>query len=115
MRVDRAIIAVCSCAAILGGCAQRQPTSVNAVDRVTSVSSRLTLLTRDGCANTAIMRANLDAALRALGTPTEYQVIDLGTRADSDPRRGYPTPTLLHAHQDVFGMPEPPVPHPPAT
>lgn len=74
----------------------------------------LVFLTREGCANTAAMRANLDQALQALGLPRDYQVLDLASLPVTDVRRGYPTPTLLYANRDVFGMaePRPPLPEP---
>ena len=75
----------------------------------------LVFLTREGCVNTVTMRANLDVALKALGLPDDYQFIDADTLASSDPRGGYGTPTVLHQGQDLFGMEEPPTPHPPAT
>jgi len=75
----------------------------------------LVFLTREGCVNTVTMRANLDVALKTLGLPNDYQFIDADTLASSDPRGGYGTPTVLHQGQDLFGMEEPPIPHPPAT
>lgn len=74
----------------------------------------LVFLTRGGCLNTTTMRANLDEALKSLSLPTDYQFIDLATLAPTDPRAGYPTPTLLHRDRDVFGMgvPTPPFPEP---
>ena len=77
-------------------------------------SGDLTFLTREGCSNTAVMRERLDGALARLGRPLRYQVIDLATLPDSDPRRGYPTPTLLRDGRDLFGMPQPqpPLPEP---
>ena len=75
----------------------------------------LTFLTRQGCVNTVTMRANLDEAMRALGLPTDYQFIDADSLPSSDARAGYGTPTVLYNGVDLFGMPEPPVPHPPAT
>lgn len=57
------------------------------------------------------MRARFDEALRALGRPATYQVIDVDTLPDSDPRGGYGTPTVLVGNRDLFGMPEPPTPH----
>lgn len=75
----------------------------------------LVFLTREGCANTATMRANLDDALKALALPNDYQFIDAGTLNESDPRGGYGTPTVLYLNRDLFGMPEPPVPHPTPT
>ncbi|HYE85284.1 MAG TPA: hypothetical protein VEA16_02930 [Vicinamibacterales bacterium] len=81
----------------------------------TDPNVQLAFLTRDGCANTAVMRQNLDAALRSLSLPANYDVVNLDTVSESDARSGYPTPTVLFANRDLFGMPEPPVPHPPAT
>jgi hypothetical protein len=74
----------------------------------------LVLLTHEGCVNTETMRINLDKALQALGPPSDYQVLDLASLPNSDVRRGYPTPTLLFANRDVFGMvePRPPLPEP---
>jgi hypothetical protein len=75
----------------------------------------LVFITRDGCVATSAMRANLDQALRELKLPTDYQLIDADTLPESDARGGYGTPTVLYANRDLFGMPEPAVPHPPAT
>jgi len=71
-------------------------------------------LTRSGCVNTDIMRQRLDEALGALGVPANYQFIDLETLPKTDPRVGYPTPTLLYRDTDIFGMskPTPPFPAP---
>ena len=71
----------------------------------------LTFLSRDGCVNTPKMRANLDAALKALNWATDYQVIDIGTLPATDVRTGYPTPTLLYNKRDIFGMPAPKPPY----
>ena len=70
----------------------------------------LTFLTRDGCVNTPDMVVNLDDALIALKLRRDYQVIDIGTLPKTDPRTGYPTPTLLWKGKDIFGMaaPKPP-------
>jgi hypothetical protein len=79
------------------------------------ISSRqLVLLTRDGYMNTTTMRARLGHALRVLQRPAEFDVVDLDTLPATDVRRGYPTPTLLYADRDVFGMdvPKPPLPTP---
>jgi hypothetical protein len=42
-------------------------------------------------------------------------VIDLASLPATDPRRAYPTPTLLYAKRDIFGMPEPQPPYPDPT
>lgn len=72
------------------------------------------LLTRADCVDTATMRANVETATRAMTPPAEFTVVDLDTLPDDDLRRGYPTPTLLFANRDVFGLPhpKPPLPQP---
>ena len=74
----------------------------------------LVFLTRGGCVNTTVMRRNLDEALKTLGFAASYEVVDQDTLPESDVRRGYPTPTLLYADRDIFGMsvPKPPLPDP---
>lgn len=74
----------------------------------------IVLLTRAGCVNTETMRANLEMAARALTPPAQFAVVDLDTLPADDIRRGYPTPTLLFANRDVFGLavPKPPLPQP---
>lgn len=91
----------------LAGCA-RPPAQVAPGTRS---MTDLVFLTRDGCVNTVTMRANLDEALERLGLAKDYQLIDADTLKESDPRGGYGTPTVLVANRDLFGMPEPPVPH----
>ena len=77
-------------------------------------SNGLVFLTRGGCVNTTVMRRHLDEALKALGLAAGYEVVDQDTLPETDGRRGYPTPTLLYADRDVFGMsvPKPPFPGP---
>lgn len=75
----------------------------------------IVFLTRDGCVNSMTMKTNLDDALRLLGRPSAYQVVDLDTLPDGDVRRGYPTPTVLVSDRDLFGMAEPPPPFPTPT
>ena len=74
----------------------------------------LVFLTRGGCVNTTVMRRNLDEALKALGLAAGYEVVDQDTLPETDARSGYPTPTLLYADRDIFGMsvPKPPLPDP---
>ena len=93
-------------ALIAGGCAA-PPAKITA-------RKDLVFLTREGCVNTTTMKANLADALRSLEQPSEYQVVDLDTLPVGDVRRGYPTPTVLVANRDLFGMAEtqPPFPTP---
>lgn len=72
----------------------------------------LVFLTREGCVNTARMRENLDAALRALNATTTYTVVALESLPADDVRTGYPTPTVLYENRDLFGFPPPTPPFP---
>jgi hypothetical protein len=71
----------------------------------------LSFLTREGCVNTAVMRARLDEALAGLGFPSAYRLVNLGTLPATDGRTGYPTPTVLYDGRDLFGFPEPTPPY----
>lgn len=75
----------------------------------------LVFLTREGCVNTTTMRTRLDEALYRLGAAKDYAVMDADTFAESDPGRGYGTPTVLYDNRDLFGMPEPTPPLPSPT
>ena len=77
-----------------------------------SMKKDLVFLTRDGCVNTPDVANNLDAALRAMKLPLDYQSLDIGTLPKMDPRTGYPTPTVLWKGTDIFGMPVPVAPFP---
>ena len=100
--------------AVVGSCTGHQSRPSGEGMRIAG-SSQLVFLTRNGCVNTGLMRANVDTALKSLGMAPNYRLVDLDTLPENDPRKGYPTPTLLYANRDVFGMPEPPASHPPAT
>ena len=76
------------------------------------MKSDLVFLTRDGCVNTPDMLNNLDAALRSLGLALDYPTVNLASLPATDPRVGYPTPTVLVRNRDIFGMPEPTPPFP---
>ena len=74
----------------------------------------LLFLTRDGCVNTVTMRSRLDDALRSLGLPTSYGLVDVDKLNPSDQRRGYGTPTVLYKNRDLFGMTPPKAPGAPS-
>ena len=99
----RATALVLSCVLLSSGCASRE-----AVD--------LVFLTREGWVLTDQMRTNLDAALTHMGNARlAYRVVDLASFPANDPRRGYPTPTILYEGRDLFGMPTPVPPFPDPT
>ena len=78
------------------------------------VTTELTFLTREGCAATQAMLANVRQALGAMPDAPQLQVVDLDTLPREDIRRGYSTPTLLVNNEDAFGLPQPtpPIPDP---
>jgi hypothetical protein len=97
---------------LLAGCGQwRDSSRLKAPNQ----ADALVFLTRDGCMASDLVRARLDDALRAMGRPAAYTVIDLATLPASDPRTAYPTPTILYMNHDVFGSPEPKPPFPEPT
>jgi hypothetical protein len=80
-----------------------------------AIARPIEFLTRQGCANTAIMKRNLDEALARLSRPVRYSVIDLDQLPATDARRGYPTPTVLQGDTDLFGLAQPVSPFPEPT
>ena len=108
-----AISGVAIAAWLASGCGGHEiPPRSEVATLPTSMKNDLTFVTRDGCVNTPDMLVNLDDALRALKLPVDYQVLNLGTLPATDPRSGYPTPTVLYRNRDLFGMPEPTPPFP---
>jgi hypothetical protein len=71
----------------------------------------LVFLTRTGCVQTYEMRQHLDAAIVKVGWRWDYEVINLSSLAGDDPRKGYPTPTVLYRGEDLFRR-ETPMPAP---
>lgn len=69
------------------------------------------LLGFDDCPNTPAMRANLAAALAALDRGWTFVETDQAALPEGDPRRGYPTPTVLIDGRDLYGLPVPTTPN----
>lgn len=63
----------------------------------------LVFLTRQGCSGSEKMMVNLNGALAKLKGWT-YEVLDLDDLPKTDPRRGYPTPTILRSGKDIYGL-----------
>jgi len=59
------------------------------------------------CVYTPQLMGNLNDALRILVWPDDYRVIDTGHLPESDPQRGYPSPSLLWNGTEIFGAPQP--------
>ena len=105
VRAVSSLAALLCTAFLCAACNASPPTSMR----------ELTFLTRGNCPNTPALAARLEAALTALGRPNDYQVIDLDTLPATDPRTGYPTPTILYHNRDLFGIAEPKPPFPTPT
>src|SRR5262249_17381224 len=96
------------CVLVAGVCACGQPSTSRS-------RQNLVFLTREGCPDSQQLRSNLDAALVALHVSPDYQVFNVASLPATDARGAYPTPTVLYQNRDLFGVPEPPLPHQPAT
>ena len=97
---------------VTSACAKRITQQMASPIQPKTLRDDLVFVTRDDCVNTPDMFINLDDALRALGLPLDYQVVNLGRLPRTDPRTGYPTPTVLYRNRDLFGMPAPTPPFP---
>ena len=113
--VSRRVFVAAVAGLLLGACQAPKPQPSTAARPQKSVRGDLVFITRDGCVNTPDMFNSLDDALRSLNLALDYEVVNVGTLPKSDPRTGYPTPTVLYRGRDVFGMPEPTPPFPEPT
>ncbi|MBL8765166.1 MAG: hypothetical protein JNM07_12945 [Phycisphaerae bacterium] len=103
--------AVCAAAVLgmLAGCAATpdrtaRPAAMNAAQ------PDIELLGFPGCPNTPAMRANLKAALTAVGKGWTVKDTNQEQLPEGDLRRGYPTPTILVNGRDLYGLPVPTAP-----
>lgn len=70
-------------------------------------------LTREGCVNSPLMLANLRQAMDQTKIEVVLCIVDQAMLPNTDPRRGYATPTILVNDVDLFGCPLPTAPLPP--
>lgn len=100
---------LCLVVLLVSACTQREPhqTSELTSTTVEPTNARISFLGREGCVNTPKLLANLESALEASSITIEYATFDQLKLPESDPRRGYPTPTILLDGEDIFGLPEP--------
>lgn len=110
--MDRRSFGVAFAMLVTSACAKRITQPMASPIRPRTMRDDLVFVTRDDCVNTPDMFNNLDDALRALGLPLDYQVVNLGKLPRTDQRTGYPTPTVLYQNRDIFGMPPPTPPFP---
>ncbi len=68
---------------------------------------RIELLGFSGCPNTPSLRENLAAAIQQIDGGLAFADIDQHELSESDPRRGWPAPTILVDGHDLLGMPLP--------
>ena len=66
--------------------------------------SRILILTLPRCANALRMQTHLEEALRRVGLPDDYVMVNMDLLPDVDPRRGYGSPTVLIDGRDLFGL-----------
>ena len=78
-------------------------------------SIHVVFLTREGCANTPVLLANLKSVAESFGPPVDYVLVNQGTLPPTDVRIGYATPTILYGNRDLFGLPKPAAPFPAPT
>ncbi len=99
----------CLLALLATGCSQSELQKDESEKTTTVMPSgaRLSFLGREGCVNTPVLLQNLKTAVDSSNVSIEYNVFDQLELSSSDPRRGYPTPTILLDGNDIFGMAEP--------
>lgn len=103
--------ALCA-AAVLGmlvGC-HATPDQTARPATMNAAQPAIELLGFPGCPNTPAMRANLKAALTAVGKGWTFKDTDQEQLPEGDIRRGYPTPTVLVNGRDLYGLPVPTAP-----
>lgn len=92
------LFAAISAATMLVGCGDPTPAVA---------PMHIEFLTREGCAGSAAMRANLDAALATSARRVVVDVVDVATLCSDDYRTGYGTPTILVGGEDLLRVPRP--------
>lgn len=75
-----------------------------------SAPPTIELLGFEGCPNTPVLRDNLKAALASIGKGWAFTDTDQERLAETDLRRGWPTPTILVNGRDLLGMAPPQAP-----
>ncbi len=68
---------------------------------------KIEVLGFEGCPNTPNTKANVEKAVDASGIAASVVYVDQMKLPENDPRRGWPSPTVLVDRWDLFGMPEP--------
>ena len=102
-------LTLAGCAALGAGLAACMNGHLTAPEHqpMTADQPRIELLGFPDCPNTPMLRENLRAALASV--EKEWVLIDTDQERlpEGDPRRGWPSPTVLVNGHDLFGMPAP--------
>jgi len=112
IRKRRLLTIICM---LLVGCTSDQAPDNNSQSQSPQMSPdpiHVVFLTRDGCANTPVLLANLKSVAESFDPPVDYLVVNQGTLLLTDARIGYATPTILYDNRDLFGLPKPLAPFP---
>jgi hypothetical protein len=94
---------------LLAGCAAHPDHAARSAP-MTVAQPKIELLGFPDCPNTPALRNNLKAALAAIGAGWTFTDTNQEQLAESDIRRGYPTPTILVNDRDLYGLPVPTAP-----
>jgi hypothetical protein len=110
--VNRIAIAGLACLLTAGCNPTTVPSSKGQTTKqtMTTDSIKIFFLTRDGCASTPILLANLKDVAKTGDIKVEYEVVSQDILPATDPRIGYPTPTILYNDRDIFGLAKPVAP-----
>lgn len=104
--------AVCAATALLGvlaGCTATPGPSTKPL-AMHAAQPSIELLGFPGCPNTPALRDNLRAALGSIGEGWTFKDTNQEQLPASDPRHGWPTPTVLVDGRDLFGLLAPATP-----
>jgi len=93
------------------GCASTSSSSVELAPASPAESTpsplHIEVLGFSGCPNIADTRANVASAVTSLALAATIEQIDQERLASGDPRRDWPSPTVLVNGRDLFGLPAP--------
>ena len=94
------------CLSLIGCTSQHSSNDDSEATKVSADTIHVEFLTRDGCANTPVLLANLETAMESFESVT-YEIVNQETLPVNDVRIGYATPTILYDNRDLFGLPTP--------
>ena len=96
------LVAVLLAGCLRACCTAPQPTAEQTHNAVAPLT--IELLAFPSCHNLAAMRMSLHDALETIGARWAVHEVNQEALPETDPRRGWPSPTILVNGQDLFGM-----------